>query len=322
MIELEEVRQELQECKGAMVIGGMYLGMSGQILQEYFLQLCERENVLLAVQLRKDPEALMLDSFCHLPKQTATCSAPKSTPSSSMDPSNLQSIFDHLEKHASDAQQVAKGLNALASLAYANPVEVCRRHNAVFIVLSLLELHIQAFDGASEKSYQITVILAAMKFFCNIAYDPTVVKERLTEPAVLVDIAIMPALFLDVKSVSDRAHETLARIFASWEHDASKPLNALLTAWATSQQPFVEGTEKVVAQLLDKLIQLKVLTDSQVAHQLAAMMDIFGGSDDPDAEALQRVYGLSYELDSPAQQAALIEAAGLLAQSKRSVDLG
>lgn len=234
---LAEIQQELQAVKQALRKGAVHLGLQGEHLQRYLLQLNEKENLLLSRQLRHmdadsyeplaplpPPAAAGAAAAARGPAAGGVAAAPNGTsvgkvsdvakpsvepaqpppgPVAAFDRENLNSVLSHLQTYEGVSVECARALRALSSLAYADAQAVGDDSSVLPQVMRVLAIH--PGDDA--------VCMAAIRSLCNMAYNQSVATNRLTESSVM-------ATFLDgmVSKNSDlriKSSEAIARIVAA-----------------------------------------------------------------------------------------------------------
>lgn len=327
MSELSDVRAEIQEVKRALRSGGGYLGMVGETLQQYFLQLNKKENILLAAQFRLRTEAeddVAVNGVLSPGKANPSGSGGYTTPSGGyadalkaprppptpadvsappvqFSKDDINSVLTHLREQEGNQREVARGLRAFASLAYTGASKIGSCPESLTQVHRLMELY------PDDEVIQ----LAAIRGLCNVAYEATIARERLSDQSLLSAIARAAARNSETSQVSNQANETVARIVTAWGDDVGGVLSALFGAVGLSD----EGTKQVVAKLLAQLTANEVITVDGVAKQLVASMEALDGKPQP---AALRTFELVRQLcqASIEQQTALITAGGIQVCSK------
>eukprot|EP00747_Dinoflagellata_sp_TGD_P193407 gnl/TRDRNA2_/TRDRNA2_59534_c0_seq1.p1 gnl/TRDRNA2_/TRDRNA2_59534_c0~~gnl/TRDRNA2_/TRDRNA2_59534_c0_seq1.p1 ORF type:complete len:564 (-),score=138.10 gnl/TRDRNA2_/TRDRNA2_59534_c0_seq1:130-1686(-) len=233
--ELAEVQAELQDVKKALRSNGAYLGMQGEHLQRYFLQLNEKENLLLSktVQAAEAPKPGASGGYggsyppaangvhggflggmddrgpatggAVVMAATVQAREPPSGPIQNFDKNSLQSVLDHLTAYESNTQESTKALRALTSLAYADASRVGTDERALQQVLRMLRLH----------GTDVQLQLAAVRALCNTAYDTRVALKQLTDLEVFAALLAAIVRCPDQKELGAKSKETIARIVAA-----------------------------------------------------------------------------------------------------------
>lgn len=317
MSELTEVRSEIQEVKRALRSNGGYLGMQGETLQQYFLQLNKKENILLAAQYRLGTDGendvsaggypngnashSKANSFVE-PVKPSTPIKPARPPPTSVDPAappvqfdknDIQGILAHLRDQEGNPREAARGLRAFASLAYTGAAKIASCPEALDQVWRLMDLY------PDEEAIQ----LAAIRGLCNVAYEADIAREKLSDQNLLAAIARAASRLSS--QVANQANETVARIVTAWEQDVPGILRILYGAVTLSD----EGAKQVVAKLLAQLTANEVITVDNVAVQLVASMETL----EDKAIACLRMFELLRQLCQPSieQQTSLITAGAI-----------
>lgn len=275
MSELTELRAEIQEVKQVLRKGGEYLGMQGEKLQQYFLQLSGKENILLA-QLRSNESEECIaanGAVSHGKVNNASggyCVAPilpAKPPPTPIDPSappmqfakdDIHAILVHLTEQEGNLREARYGLRAFASLAYQEPSKVGACSECLVQVRRLMELY------PEEEALQ----LFALKGLCNVAYDSTIARDKLSGQNSFYPI-VRAAARSESGQVTDKAIETIARIIAASGTEYGDVLMSLFKVVGL----LPESPKQVVATLLAELISNEVIMEASIATQLVASME-------------------------------------------------
>lgn len=325
MSDLTEVRAEITEVKRALRTGNGYLGMQGEPLQQYFLSLNKKENILLAAQFRLrtegEDDVSVNGAIGHSkPVSKATNDtgskpsggyrtepvplAPARPPPTPTDPSatpvqfdkdDLDGVLAHLKEQEGNPREAARGLRAFASLAYTRAAKIGACPDSLSQLRRLMELY------PSDDSLQ----LAAIRGLCNVAYESTIARDQLSDEH-LFSVIARAAARNENSQVANQANETVARIVTAWGDDVGGVLRALFGAVAMND----EGPKVFVAKLLAQLTQNEVITVDNVAVQLVASMEALA---EDKAIAALRTFELLRQLCQPSveQQTALITAGAI-----------
>lgn len=281
--ELQEIQADLALVKKALRENGSFLGMSGEPLQRYFLQLNEKENLLLSKSLQSmsvQGGNFLSGSTSAAPVAAATNGAgygasaapapvarelPAGAPEA-FDRDSLSSVCSHLSRYEASATECAKALRALSSLAYSNARTVGDHPEVLPQALRALSLHPE--EG--------TVQLNGMRALCNMAYDPTVALSSLSSPSVV-------AAFIDAmsrksgnKEIGTKASEAVARIVAAEVGPESGPSPAVppergpLRALFSVVAPEDQGGRDVVIEIMKQLVNNEVATPELLVDRLLA----------------------------------------------------
>eukprot|EP00931_Biecheleriopsis_adriatica_P045209 TRINITY_DN25913_c0_g1_i1.p1 TRINITY_DN25913_c0_g1~~TRINITY_DN25913_c0_g1_i1.p1 ORF type:complete len:550 (-),score=136.65 TRINITY_DN25913_c0_g1_i1:60-1610(-) len=225
--DLAKIQVELQAVKKALQNEASYLGLKGEALGKYLLQLNEKENLLLAQQVRRLavsdnhfepllPAAVGGSgggySAGYSPLATngsaGLSHAPRAPPGGDVKAFNresLQEVLTHAEVYEGVPVECAKALKALSTLAYKNAKVVGEEGRALPVLLRGLTLH------PKESAVQLT----GMRALSNMAYDQEVALKHLAEPEVLGKLLTAMGGNAEPKEISARASEALARIIAA-----------------------------------------------------------------------------------------------------------
>mmetsp|Transcript_1625 Transcript_1625/g.4214 ORF Transcript_1625/g.4214 Transcript_1625/m.4214 type:complete len:469 (-) Transcript_1625:86-1492(-) len=256
--ELANIQAELQEIKKALRDGGTHLGMQGETLQRYLLQLNEKENLILSRQL----QCMAGEAYKLL---TAPAKVPPTGPIQAFDKDKLESVADHMRKYESNPQESAKALRALSSLAYANAKQV---GEDPFILQQAVRLSFLHPEESSVQLYMARVL-------CNAAYDTQVALNRLSEPAVFEALAAAMSRSPEGQ-LSVKASEAVARIVAAEvgtdenppqeRHDGEGALTSLFVVASRGDL----NRQGVVAQMVKQLITNEVVDQATIVKRLVA----------------------------------------------------
>ncbi|CAK9035575.1 unnamed protein product [Durusdinium trenchii] len=219
--ELASTQAELQSVKRALQSGAAYLGLQGEALQKYLLQLSEKENLLLSKQLHS---MAAQDSFEPLLPATASSGPTRGYAAGhvtngahqparpapvgdakAFNRENLQDVLTHMAEYEAVPAECAKALKALSSLAYSNARSVGKDERVLAALLRAVRLH------QSEGAVQLT----AMRAISNMAYDQEVALTRLAKSDVMGQLLTSMASKSEPKEIAARASEALARIIAA-----------------------------------------------------------------------------------------------------------
>lgn len=324
--ELIDVRGEIQDIKRALRSGGSYLGMQGETLTTYFLELTKKENIIMAAQAQNGqaqvkPAVNSVGSYSKAnyipaatggyraeplaPARPTPTSTDPSRPLTQFDKDDINSILAHLRDQEGNPREAARGLRAFSALAYKGPSKIGSYPESLSQVQRIMELHPE--DDAVQ--------LAAIRGICNVAHESSIARERLSDETLLSAIANAAAKneFGDVsatkKELANQANETLARIVFAWDVDVGPVLRSLFGASTLGD----DGPKQVFAKLLTELTKNEDITRDNVAVQLVATMDALW---DIPVAAL-RIFELLKQLclNDVEQQTALINAGAIQATS-------
>lgn len=319
MSEVDDVRSEIQEVKVALRKGGGYLGMSGETLQQYFLQLNKKENLLLAAKFRLRTEAeedSAIDSAVFAGSKPAAAKAATATTASAtgakpppisngvsassvgpvveFNKEDFNAVTAHLETYKNNPREVARALRALTSIAYKGPDKIVDAPDGLAKLLSFMDLY------PDDEAVQ----LAAIRVLCNVAYEPTIAKEKLSDTKVLGALMRATALHPESSKIGNQVNEAVARVVGAWGEETAGILTTFLGAVTQSEI----STAAPAAKLLAQLTANEVMTLEDIAKQLVAAMVTAGDSN--NAVAVTRSFELSKHLsmNSVEQQLALASA--------------
>jgi len=272
--------------------------MKGETLQRYFLQLNEKENLLLSKQLKSMPQAVEASPVAMLagasPASAAAASFPSSTNGSgaalpalpksgepvppareapagdvkAFDRADMAAVLKHMADYEASATESGKGLRALSSLAYDNAVKVGEAPGALEQVLRLLALH------PSEDLVQLNGIRAV----CNMAYNSSMALQRLSSPSVFAALVSAMARKPDHREIGAKASEAVARIVAAevspeategenGKPAGSSPMSSLFQVACMQSEAAGQGT---IVKLVASLIQNEVVKSLSIAQKFTA----------------------------------------------------
>jgi len=218
MGELEEIKAELRAMKQAMRSGAAHLGMKGDKLIEYFLQLNDKENLLLGQLVKSSADAPLQiavgGGYPAAPGSqngTVTVGPPRimQGPAPAFDRSNLSSVVEHMHVCEADATESGKGLRALSSLAYSGTAAVIADQRALHQVMRLMALHPES-EG---------VQLCACGVICNMAYDTSCALGAIADARILT--SLVGCLGRSSKGTVAKATEAIARIVGAGAMDTT-----------------------------------------------------------------------------------------------------
>jgi len=284
--EIQEVQQELALVKKALRDNGSYLGMSGETLQKYFLQLNEKENLFLSQKLQTmslQGGDLLSGATPLKPGTTPIATAngaggygggaaAPATPARELpagDPEafnvdSLASVSNHMCRYEASDNESGKALRALASLAYRSAKQVGDAVGVVPQVLRLLALH-------PEKDF---IQSHGMRALCNMAYEPSVALGSLSSPEVFEVFISAMARHPNSKEIGAKASEAVARVVAAEVGPESAqpcgvpPEKGPLTALFTVVKPEDAAGRDVVIQMVQQLVSNEVSTPDVLAKRL------------------------------------------------------
>lgn len=271
--ELQHLQSELQAVKRALQNGGAYLGMTGETLQRYLLQLNEKENLVLSRQLQatqvqtgnagghaggaaRNGAAYPSQATVLQPPPPVARPQPRPPPNDAggapraFDKSSLQAVLAHMCDYEAVAVESAKALKALSALAYEDATLVGKESNVQEQLRRLVALHP---DHAGVQ-------LNAMRAYRNMAYEPPVALGYLANATVLK--TIVTTLSRSEGTPNESASEAVARIVSAETNPdrvegstgpasgSSTALTALYVAAASSEQVVQDATVKLLLQLI------------------------------------------------------------------------
>ncbi|CAE8581584.1 unnamed protein product, partial [Polarella glacialis] len=330
--ELFNTQVELQAVKKALRDGGAHLGLKGEALTRYLLQLNEKENLLLSKQLRsmaaKDHFEPLLPAAASptmsmVPMTTTNGSVPPPRPApdgqpKAFDRESLAEVLTHMIEYEAVPTECAKSLRALSSLAYANARCVGEDDRALPVLLRVLTLH------PSEGVVQLT----AMRALCNMAYDQAMAMKRLAHPDVMGGLLLAMAVDAEPKETAARASEALARIVAAevkpeGESSSSPPaeklevpagssgaLVSLFVAASRGEALAREAVPRLLAQLAsNEVMEAKVAAEGFVKAEQECRMASEGAGWLAQAKVLSSSEALLFELPAALVEAGAVRAA-------------
>lgn len=296
--ELAEIRAELQTVKRALNDGAIYLGMKGEPLTRYLLQLQEKENLLRQQSLLSSQmQHMSLGPASVVAGATNGSRAAARTPlfqeparpappgpAQAFNKEDQEAVLAHMVAYEAVPLEAVKTLRAVSSLAYANAARAGNDDRLVNQILRLTALH------PDEQNVQIS----AMRVICNMAYDQDVAVKKLTEQGVLSTlIAAVSVPSADAKDKSKvgeaslKAGEALARIVAAEVNpdgngmpakpvvpELSGPLVGLFIAAASSEGAGQEALPRLIAQLVSN----EVCDVKGVAQRFASSAQVAASS--------------------------------------------
>lgn len=283
--EIQDVQQELALVKKAMRDNGAYLGMSGETLQRYFLQLNEKENLFLSTRLASSAQGVdllsggspmtnggMAGGYGGPASPAAPLAPARELPSGTpeaMDKDSLPSVTNHMNVYEGSAVEAAKSLRALSALAYNNAAQVGEDPQVLPQILRLLALH------STQENVQIN----GMRALCNMAYDSNVALNRLSNHPVFAAIVGAMVRMPNSKEIGSKASEAVARVVAAEvgpdrvPHTVP-PEKGPLTALFTVVQPDDPAGRDVVIQLIQQLVSNEVSTADELAARLIKLAEL------------------------------------------------
>jgi len=286
--ELTAIQAELKAVKRALRDETSYLGMESVTLQRYFLQLNEKENILLSQQLRglsceaseaavgnglgsgsgyglgAPVTALAVASGGQAPRLQPRDPPPGEPKAFSRN--SLTEVLSHMCDYEALPIESAKALRALSSLAYTDAAQVGEDDRVLQQLLRLLAIH----PGES------TVQLAAARSLCNLAYDKSVASSRLAEPRILAALIQAMAASPGKAEIGAKASEAVARIVIS-ETEGSEGGPVVAKQAATSALAGLYSTSlagdaswhQVVLDVVTQLIANEVIAPVMAAQRFA-----------------------------------------------------
>jgi len=212
--ELADVQKELAAVKQALQKDEGYLGMTGEPLQQYFLQLNDKEIFLLSRQMQQLSAAGGTIVKGVNGGHTTAPNVPPSGPPKQFDKDDVDAVLHHMRDYEAIPQEAVKALRALSSLAYAQSKSVGNNDQILKQVMRLLSLH------PEESMVQVY----AIKSMCNMAFDTDAATNKLNNQEVLSALLQAASLMPDdnqPKVLSETEKKALA---------AQKPPEAALKA--------------------------------------------------------------------------------------------
>mmetsp|Transcript_29806 Transcript_29806/g.75485 ORF Transcript_29806/g.75485 Transcript_29806/m.75485 type:complete len:496 (-) Transcript_29806:154-1641(-) len=216
--ELAELQQELQAVKKALRSNDGYLGMRGETLQQYFLQLNEKENLVLSRQVQQ--LSLAAGAPGGFGVNSGPAAPPPAGPPKQFNKEELAAVLQHMCEYEALPGESIKAVRALSSLAYANAAGVGANDQVIRQLLRLLSLH------SEDENVQIVV----MRALCNMAYDSAVAVQKLASHEALSALLAAASRVPDPSTKAKpgeacvKAGEALARIVAAEVDDQGRPL--------------------------------------------------------------------------------------------------
>eukprot|EP00933_Yihiella_yeosuensis_P041395 TRINITY_DN35782_c0_g1_i1.p1 TRINITY_DN35782_c0_g1~~TRINITY_DN35782_c0_g1_i1.p1 ORF type:complete len:529 (+),score=122.05 TRINITY_DN35782_c0_g1_i1:61-1587(+) len=289
--ELADLQEELASVKKTLQVGGTYLGLTGQPLQKYFNDLSDKEKIHLEMQMRTRSNVGSNGGYStkeiavarHVKGPRVARALPEG-PVESFERLKLDSVLKHLCTYEASAQECAKALRALSTLAYDDAKSVMAEKGVIPQLLYLVELH------PTSAAMQ----LQAMKTFCNLAFQPDVALGALTAPEVLT--ALYKACCQKIEGaneVCERAGEALARIIM-YDVEAELAAAEAKTSTSTSGSAFSKvfkvsfstaaeelkknpwkSSEEGIHKIVGRLFEGELVEPKFVAERLVAVAPIF-----------------------------------------------
>lgn len=275
--ELAELQEELKGVKRALREDGTFMGMKGDKLQDYLMQLSKKENLLISMQLsllqgsEGGPSKGEGAAGSQAGAPQAPAREPPSGPVKALDRDSLPAVLTHLQEYEAVPVEATRALRALSSLAYADAAKVGGDQVALPQLLRLLLIH---------HPDEVLLQLAAMRALCNMAYDRKVALTRLTAPEVMSALLTAVSRNPEPKEAGAKASEALARIIAaetqpeengngSSEAVQSTGPGALAGLFlAASREPRLLAA--AVPDLVAQLVSNEVVEPPQVAERFVA----------------------------------------------------
>lgn len=291
--ELRTIQEDIALVKNALRGNTAFLGMSGETLQRHFLQLNEKENLVLSTQLStlKTGSSLsdLLFGATKLPSAGGEASTAETTNGAgyassaapvpvarelpagevkAFDRESLDSVFAHMSAYEASAAESCKTFRALASLAYTNAPLVGDHPEVLPEVLRLLSLH------RTEEPVQIN----GMRALCNMAYDTKVALNKLSSREVLSAFVGAMSRKPNSKEIFSKASEAVARVVAAevGPDAATPPVPAEkgpLTALFTVVSYDDPAGRDVVVQLVQQLVSNEVTTPEVLVQRLVDLAE-------------------------------------------------
>eukprot|EP00450_Noctiluca_scintillans_P015358 CAMPEP_0194521536 /NCGR_PEP_ID=MMETSP0253-20130528/55859_1 /TAXON_ID=2966 /ORGANISM="Noctiluca scintillans" /LENGTH=476 /DNA_ID=CAMNT_0039365901 /DNA_START=29 /DNA_END=1459 /DNA_ORIENTATION=- len=266
--ELLEVQKELLEVKKALSDGTGYLGMRDAKLTQYFLNLNDKENLIMSRQIKLKMGGGVsrgVNGGSGVPAGvTEQARPPPPGETRTFDKENLEAVIAHTRDYEGDAVECVKTLRALSALSYSSAATV-GQSEAVELALRLGRLH----PGDAK------VRLALLRMLCNVAYDtPTAMNKLAMAPV----FALLFSGMSEPNEVGLKACETLARIVAE---DGGRLLGRVLGAWTHLHSDTNMDTP---CKLIDQLITNEVVDPAKAGAAICSA----GSTDTNDAESAAR----------------------------------
>lgn len=291
-----ELQAELHAVRAALRSDTAYLGMTGETLQRYFLQLNEKENLLLSRQIRQaqpaghNPSAAVVGRGSGVPLRVAAREPPGGAVRL-FDRDDLASVLKHLYDYEASAAEAAKGLRALSGLAYKDAAGVGGHFEVLPQLLRLLALH---SDDANVR-------LRAIQAISNMAYDSPLSMSKLSTPEVLGALLTVfagrdpndAATTGPAAEAPHKAGEAIARIVAAEfgsgpestgpgkrEPKSDGPLAALVLTASSGDVAWRESIPKILAQFVEnEVVEVRMIAERFVVagNNAAASPDLAAG---------------------------------------------
>lgn len=280
-----EIQMELQAVKQALRSNAGYLGMQGETLQRYFLQLNEKDNLLLSKHLRHmgtdSPAPLLPAASPEEPKGAAangvgSGEAPAAEEDVAIEPNppppgpvktfnreRLPEVVTFITEYEAVPNECTRALRALASLAYADAQGVGENAAVLDQVLRLLRIH----------TNDMGVHVGAMRALCNMAYNQSVAIKRLSTAPVMSALLEAMSRKPETKDLGSKASEAMARIIAAEvqpELEGAPPPKTLESADGGLCSLFLAsscgkpGYQDVIPGLLGQLVTNEVVAEVQM----------------------------------------------------------
>mmetsp|Transcript_109313 Transcript_109313/g.315947 ORF Transcript_109313/g.315947 Transcript_109313/m.315947 type:complete len:499 (+) Transcript_109313:75-1571(+) len=276
--DLAEIQDELRSVKKALQTGTGYLGMQGENLQKYLLQLNEKENLMLSQQIQSlsvsapaaggGTNGSGVIAAPAAPSPGIPAKPPPPGEAKAFNRDDLASIVQHLCDYEAVPQECAKALRALSTLAYQDAAKIGNHDAAMQQLMRLLALHPE----------DVSIKQNAMRVLCNVAYDPVVATQKLATPQVLTALFREGAELPGEKDKGAaeaiiKAGEAAARIVAA---ETCPDGNNAATEMVLPEAESPLARFLLVACALDSTSQLMVprLLSQMVANEVA-VVDFF-----------------------------------------------
>jgi len=280
--ELAEVQQELQAVKKALRTNDGYLGMRGETLQQYFLQLNEKENLVLSRQVQQ--LSLAAGAPGGFGVNSGPAAPPPAGPPKQFNKEDLAAVLQHMCEYEALPGESVKAVRALSSLAYANAAGVGANDQVLRQLLRLLSLH------PEDENVQIVV----MRALCNMAYDSAVAVQKLASHEALSALLAAASRVPDPSSKAKpgeacvKAGEALARIVAAEVDDQGRPLTTPTSQCSNLAKVFESALlgdaswHTAVLRLVSLLVQnevieLRFIAERFVSHTTVASAEAAQG---------------------------------------------
>mmetsp|Transcript_95539 Transcript_95539/g.274091 ORF Transcript_95539/g.274091 Transcript_95539/m.274091 type:complete len:496 (-) Transcript_95539:209-1696(-) len=268
--ELAEVQQELQAVKKALRTNDGYLGMRGETLQQYFLQLNEKENLVLSRQVQQ--LSLAAGAPGGFGVNSGPAAPPPAGPPKQFNKEDLAAVLQHMCEYEALPGESVKAVRALSSLAYANAAGVGANDQVLRQLLRLLSLH------PEDENVQIVV----MRALCNMAYDSAVAVQKLASHEALSALLAAASRVPDPSSKAKpgeacvKAGEALARIVAAEVDDQGRPLTTPTSQCSNLAKVFESALlgdaswHTAVLRLVSLLVQNEVIEIRFIAERFVS----------------------------------------------------